>query len=206
VSGRLSDWRAKIAKAAFLSLAATVAAACATGPVYKPRAPGESVGYTDRQLTENRFRVTYSGNSAIKREDVENFLLRRAAEVTLAAGYTHFVFDDRDTQARTYYREAFNSFDPIYGYPYFGPRAWYWSSWPYFPPYGRYGFGYGGYGGFGYGDLRPVTSYSAYAEIVTLNPGQAASNPAAIDARSLLQRIVPPEPPATAGSSTRPSG
>ena len=89
-------------------LAVTLLAACETGPVYKPRAPGETVGYTDLQLSPNRYRVTFSGNSATRREDVENYLLRRAAEVTLAAGYTHFAFDQRDTEARTYYRADFS--------------------------------------------------------------------------------------------------
>jgi hypothetical protein len=199
VSGPFVGWKAQAARAASLALAVLLIASCATGPVYKARAPGETVGYTDRQLTDNRYRVTFSGNSATKREDVENYLLRRAAEVTLGSGFTHFVFDDRDTVARTYYRQTFSSIDPYFGYPYyFGPRFGYWSAgpYPYYPPYSGY-FGYGfGYGG--YGDLRPVTSYSAYAEIVMLNPEQAADNPRAIDAQSLLQRIVPPEPLPTA--------
>jgi hypothetical protein len=191
-------WQGQVARAASLALAALLVGACTTGAVYKPRAPGETVGYTDVQLTANRYRVTYAGNSATRREDVENFLLRRAAELTLAAGYTHFMFDDRDTVARTYYRQAFSSIDPYFGYPYYlAPPFWYWPDgpYPYYPPYPgylRYGYGFG-YGG--YGDLRPVTSYSAYAEIVMLNTEQSADNPRAIDAQSLLQRIVPPEPP-----------
>src|SRR5262245_37470773 len=111
--------RERIARAASLTLAALLIAACTTGPVYKPRAPGETVGYTDTQLTANRYRITFSGNSATQRDDVETYLLRRAAEVTLASGFTHFVFDDRDTVARTYYRQTFS--DPYFGYPY-GPR------------------------------------------------------------------------------------
>jgi hypothetical protein len=200
VFGPLANRRKRVTRAASLTLASLLAAACASGPVYKPRAPGETVGYTDTQLTANRYRVTFSGNSATKREDVENSLLRRAAEVTLSSGFTHFVFDDRDTVARTYYRQSFSSFDPYFGSPYYyGPRFWYWSNgpYPYYPPYPGYlgpGYGYG----YGYGDLRPVTSYSAYAEIVMLDPQQAADNPRAIDAQSLLQKIVPPEPPPAA--------
>lgn len=196
-------WRGIFSKVVAATLAVTVLAACETGPVYKPRAPGERVGYTDLQLTPTRYRVTFAGNSSTRREDVENNLLRRAAEVTLTNGYTHFAFDTRDTTARTYYREGFS--DPFFGDPFFGPRPWYWSSWSYGYPYGPYGFGrpYGyGYGG----DLRPITSFSAYAEIVTLRPEEAASNPRAIDAQSLLQRLPPPDAPATASSSTPPAG
>ena len=201
------SWRGAFAKVAAAALAVTVLAACETGPVYKPRAPGERVGYTDLQLTPTRYRVTFAGNSSTRREDVENNLLRRAAEVTLSAGYTHFAFDSRDTTARTLYREAFS--DPFFADPFYGPRAFYWSSWPYYGyPYGPYGFGRGyGYGyGYGYGDLRPITSFSAYAEIVTLRAEQAASNPRAIDAQSLLQRLPPPDAPTTASSSTPPAG
>jgi hypothetical protein len=178
-------------------LALTLLAACETGPVYKPRGPGERVGYTDLQLSPNRYRVTFSASSATKREDVENFLLRRAAEVTLAAGYTHFVFDQRDTEAKTYYRSDF--IDPYFGDPLYGPRPWYWTSVPYYAyPYGAFGpYGYGAYGGYGgYNYVRPVTSYSAFAEIVMLNTAQTAGNPDALDAQFLLQRLAPPAPEA----------
>ena len=196
-------WRGAFAKVAVATLAVTLLAACETGPVYKPRAPGERVGYTDLQLTPTRYRVTFTGNSSTRREDVENYLLRRAAEVTLGAGYTHFAFDSRDTTARTYYRESFS--DPFFADPFYGPRAFYWSSWPYYGyPYGPYGFGRPF--GYGYGDLRPITSFSAYAEIVTLRANEAAGNPRAIDAQSLLQRLPPPDAPTTASSSTPPAG
>jgi hypothetical protein len=203
---RLSfGFRGGIAKVAAGALAVTLLAACETGPVYKPRGPGESVGYTDLQLTPTRYRVTFSGSSSTRREDVENYLLRRSAELALANGFTHFAFDARDTQARTYYRQDFAA-DPWFGYPYYG-RGWYWSSWPYYgAPYR--GFGWGGpYGPYGYGgDLRPVTSFSAYAEIVMLNDAQSANNPEAIDAQSLLQRLPPPDAPTTASSSAPPAG
>ena len=204
---RLSGGRwGRFAGVASVTLAVALLASCATGPEYKPRAEGESIGYTDLQLSPTRYRVTYSGNSSIRRENVENYLLRRAAELTLAAGYSHFAFDQRDTEARTYYRETFSSFDPVFGYPYFGPRAFYWSSWPYYPPYGGFGpYGYGyGYGyGFG-GDLRPVTSYSAYAEIVMLNTEQTGGNPDAIDAQFILRQLTPP--PTAAAPTAQPSG
>ena len=42
----------------------------------------------------------------------------RAAEVTLAAGYSHFLFDTRDTKAQTRY-DAFPDYrppDPFWGF------------------------------------------------------------------------------------------
>ena len=195
----------RFTKAMAAMLAVTLLAACQTGPVYKPRGPGETVGYTDLQLSPNRYRVTFSASSATRREDVENYLLRRAAEVTLAAGYTHFAFDQRDTEARTYYRSDF--IDPYLAGPFYGARAWYWSSWPYYGyPYGAFGpYGFGPYGyGAGYNYVRPVTSYSAFAEIVMLTTAQTAGNPDALDAQFLLQRLVPPAAPETASAHQPP--
>src|ERR1700744_5547836 len=76
-------------------------AGCAQPAAFAPRGPGQQTGYTDRQLAPNRWRVTFTGNSATPREQVEDDLLLRAAEVSLAAGYGHFLFDNRDTRADT---------------------------------------------------------------------------------------------------------
>ncbi len=162
---------------ALLALGLIVLAACETGPIYKPKAPGEHVGYTDERLAENRYRVTFSGTSSTPREEVEDYLLRRAAEVTQAAGYTHFVFDTRDTEAKTYYR---NDFDAWAGWgPPFGRRfhAWYWSNWPM------------------EGDVIPITRYTAYAEIVMLRAAEAAKDPRAMSAVDVLAHLAPPPPP-----------
>ena len=86
-----------------LILSLLVLAGCATPAPYAPRGPGQATGYTDRQISDNRWRVTFTGNSVTPREIVENDLLLRAAEVTLAAGHSHFLFDTRDTSARTRY-------------------------------------------------------------------------------------------------------
>jgi hypothetical protein len=166
-----------------LALPLLLLAACQTGPVYRPRGPGETVGYTDQELAPNRYRVTFTGTSGTHRDQVEDFLMRRAAEVTVGNGYEYFRFDDRDTEARTYYRTNF--IDPAFG-PGFGPyygrfgfRPYYWSSWA-FPP------------SWGTADVIPVTRYSAYSEIVLLTPDQARNNPDAIPAREVLARLAPP--------------
>ena len=93
-----------------LLVAAVLAASCATGPEYQPRTPGSLVGYTDLQLSPNRYRVAFSGSYVSGRDDVERYLLRRAAEVTLQSGYRHFAFQTRDTQPMTDYYGG--------GYPY----------------------------------------------------------------------------------------
>lgn len=170
-------------------LALLTLAACQTGPAYKPRGPNDTVGYTDQQLTANRFRVTFSGSSSIKRTAVEDYLMRRAAEVTIGAGFEYFVFDSRDTESKTYYRTTFDDLDPYFGRPYpfiyngrFA-RPYYWSSIGYPPSLST-------------AQTTPVTRYEAYSEIVLLTPQQAMGNPEAIPAREVLSHLVPPPDPA----------
>jgi hypothetical protein len=118
---------------------------------------------------------------------VEDYLLRRAAEVTARAGFDHFTFDERSMEATTYYRANFDTWGPRFA-PHFGPRPWYgpgrhpwyWSSWPYPEMWG--------------GDIIPMTRYAAYAEIVMMTPEQTAGNPKAISARDVLDRLVPEVP------------
>jgi hypothetical protein len=104
-----------------LLLAALIASACATGPEYQPRTPGSLSGYTDLQLSPNRYRVAFTGSYVSTRDDVEMYLLRRAAEVTLQSGFRHFVFQKRDTQPMTEYYGS--SYPYSLYYPYYGD-AW----------------------------------------------------------------------------------
>ena len=142
-----------------------------TAPEYRARIPGGLVGYSDLQLTPNRYRVSFSGSTASTRDDVERYLLRRAAEVTLQTGHTHFVLADRDTERDTsYYGDNYLNGPHYYYYPY---RSWY-GNYPYWADNGW-----------------SSTTYSAYADVVMMDPEEAARNPQAIDALSLLQRLQP---------------
>jgi hypothetical protein len=167
-------------KHAVLVVALTGLAACQTAAPYAPRATGQSTGYTDRELAPGRYRVTFTGNSATPREQVEDDLLLRAAEVTLAAGFSHFVFDSRDTQAQTRY-SAFPQPRPHLGFG-FGPGYWSfrprWGYDPFGPPV----------------DIMTSTRYEAYAEIVLLKGADVAKEPRAVDARAVIQHLTPPAP------------
>jgi hypothetical protein len=160
--------------ALFLGLGLALAA-CVGPAAYGPRRPGETTGYTDRELAPGRYRVTFAGNSVTARETVQDFLLLRAAEVTLAAGGTHFVFDDRDTRARTTYHA-----DPAYYGAGFGG-----------------GFGWGFRPRWGYSPFGPplmisqTTRYEASAEVVVLKPGQESSEPRAVDAQAIISHLSP---------------
>jgi hypothetical protein len=113
---------AKHYRSAALLFAAFAATACATGAEYQPRTPGTAVGYTDLQLSANRYRVTYSGSWYSTRDDVETYLLRRAAEVTLQNGYSHFVVQMQQTERMIDNLGTPYPYGPVY-YPAWGD-AW----------------------------------------------------------------------------------
>ena len=177
------SWRL-IARALPLTLAAGLLAGCMAPSPYAPRLEGQRTGYTDRALTQTRYRVTFTGNTVTPRETVESFLLLRAAEVTRAAGYTNFVFDTRNTRTNT----------SVQTIPY-GPPLDPWNG------YGRRGLGgFGGWGGWGFAyepavDVVVRTNFEAYAEIVLLTPEQAAKEPRSLNAGEVITRIGPDAAP-----------
>ena len=153
-------------------------AACTTTPVYQQRTASGLTGYSDQQIAANRYQVTYRGSSLTSRETVEEFLLRRAAEVTLQAGYSHFMFDTRSTEARTRY----SSFSPRWGFGVgFGYPSYYWGA---CSPLG--------YDPFHRDYIDSDTRYQAYAEIVLLRAPQAVDEPKALEAQDVLARLNAP--------------
>lgn len=77
---------------------------CATSVTpYRPATPNKllSDGFVEQQIEPDRMRVTFRGNSATPRENVESAMLYRAAELTLAGGYDWFTVADRATDRKT---------------------------------------------------------------------------------------------------------
>lgn len=146
---------------------------CVTPTPYRAAGPDNRTGYSDQRLAENRIRVTFRGNSATRREQVEDFLLLRSAESTREAGFAWFAFDTRDTEAKTRYYSQFS------GWPGWGRGfGWYRHSWAFDP----------------WGDVEttiPSTSYEAYAEIVLLTPEQAHADVHALRAADVIARLSP---------------
>lgn len=151
-----------------------VLAGCVAPTPYQAARPDNLLGYSDQRLADNRFRVTFRGNSATVREQVENYLLLRAAEVTRDAGYLWFAFDTRDTEAKTTYHSDFGGWSGWWG-PDFG---WYWHSWA----FDRFG---------GVDSAIPITRYEAYAEIILLTPQQAQGDLHALRAEDVIARLGP---------------
>jgi hypothetical protein len=71
-------------------------AACAAAPTPYQAAQG-GFGYSDQQIEENRYRISFAGNSATSRQTVEDYLLYRAAELTVQTGHDWFQVADRNT-------------------------------------------------------------------------------------------------------------
>ena len=62
-----------------------------------PAAAGYDRGYSEQKIENERYRISFKGNSMTGRETVENYLLFRAAELTLQTGYDTFTIVNRDT-------------------------------------------------------------------------------------------------------------
>lgn len=182
---------------AALASSTLLVGACATETPYRP-AKGYGfgrTGFSERQVTPDRFLVTFAGNSVTERDTVERYLLFRAAEITLQRGYDYFVTVERDTdrQTRTYTTPGFGGYGG-FG-PYWGPA---WSFYGRGFGYRRFGGFYGGYGGFGgfggFGndfDIRQVDRFEATAEIVMRRGPVPQGELRAFNARQVIDTVGP---------------
>ncbi|HEY2708952.1 MAG TPA: hypothetical protein VGI95_12950 [Caulobacteraceae bacterium] len=175
--------RTAIAIVALLALGA-----CTTATPYQPLTTGTPVsgGFTDQQLDGTHFRVTFSGNDATPREQVETYLLYRAAELTANQGFDWFEMADRHTKDTG---ETFvDPYGPAWGYGYWRP------SWRYGRGRGGWAFGGGwGYGGYWGGPLddyavSTIDKYSASAEVVM---GHGPKPAAAFEAHEVMANLAP---------------
>jgi len=154
-------------------LAFVTLSGCIAPTPYKAADASNHAGYSQERLADNRFRVTFRGNSATLRDKVEDYLLLRSAEVTRDAGYAWFAFDTRNTEAKTEYQTDFA------GWPGWGPGfGWYRHSWA-FDPFGHVA------------TTVSSTKYEAYAEIILLTPEQAKADPHALRAEDVIARLGP---------------
>jgi len=164
-------------------LTALALVACATATPYQPLGTrGTSGGFTEQRLENNRYRVSFIGNSYTSRARVENFLLYRAAELTLANGHDGFTIVHRETDPNIETRVS-----PGFG----GPYGWWRPSWRY---YGRFGWRHWDpwFGGPFWADtidVRTITRYEAIAEIIMFRG--RPNDPRSFDARQVIANLGP---------------
>jgi hypothetical protein len=143
-----------------------VLAGCGGGPTPYQPASGR-YGYSEQQIEDNRYRVTFAGNDLTPADTVQNYLLYRAAEITLDRGYDYFTMVDRNLDRSTTYWGT-------------GPSTYLGTG---------FGRGSGGFVGFGTSTARPIDSYTAYADVVMFRGEKPADDVNAYDAREVLRRL-----------------
>jgi hypothetical protein len=174
-------------------VAALFTTACTTTSTpYQPLSAGSRVsgGYSDLRIDETHYRVSFAGNRLTSREQVESYLLFRAAELTLLKGYDYFIIEDREVEHQIE-REVRR--DPLYD-PWFSSRYGYWR--PYWRYYRR---GVGWYHWYPYyGDpfwadrysVRTIERFEASADIVLGKGTRPNGNVRSFDAREISDRLA----------------
>ncbi len=163
-------------------------ASCAVSTPYQPETAGQPVhgGYSEQRLSENRFKVTFDGNTLTSRERVEGYMLYRAAELAVQNGFDWFRVVDRMTERdrRTYEEPHYR---PWYGYGYWRPSWRYYRSrygWHDWYPYGGHPFWADEI------DIRTVEEFEAHAEIIMYR-GALSADGNTFDARKVMAELGP---------------
>jgi hypothetical protein len=157
---------ARSAASALVVVLGLLLAACTSSPT-PYQAAQNGFGYSEQRIEENRYRVSFAGNSATSRQTVEDYLLYRAAELTVQNGHDWFEVVDRNT-VQDY---ASSSGSPSFG------------------------VGVGGGSNFGVGLSMPMFGgggsgrYTADMDIVLRDGPKPQENPDAYDAFSVISRL-----------------
>jgi hypothetical protein len=148
-------------------------AACETAPTPYQAASASTPGYSEMRIENDRYRISFRGNSSTPRDVVETYMLYRAAELTLQNGFDHFTVAHRETDKDVRVR----SYGGYYG-------AWW--GYPYYPYYWRGGWDpyWGGWGP----SYSTSTSYEGNIEIL-MGRGAAGDDPNTFDAREVTQNL-----------------
>jgi hypothetical protein len=170
MASRGVDVRFDLRRGALLAALLLGLAACASPTPYQPADGG--FGYADQQIETNRYRVAFAGNAVTPRTTVENYLLFRAAEVTLATGHDYFRVVDQNVERSTRY---YGMVDPIFPYS-FHRRDRFHNFYP-----------------LGYSTVTadPIDQYTAYADILVFEGEKPADDVNAYDARDVVRRLEP---------------
>lgn len=151
--------------------AAAVLAGCTTTTAYGPAMRPGAIGFAERPIESDRWRVSFRAGSDAPPELAQDFALRRAAELTLERGYDWFRVVDRTLEATPPTSPRFSVGLGGGGYSY-GRRS-------------ASGVGVGVGTGFG-GGAAPAASLE-----VLFGRGPAPLDPDVYDARGVIGAAVP---------------
>jgi hypothetical protein len=183
--------RTKLKIAAPLA-ALAILAGCTTATPYQPLGSTRTQGgYVDQQLDATHYRVSFFGNSLTSRQQVENYLLYRAAELTLARGFNCFTVVNHGTDRQTTIQTR--PYGGFGGYGGFGYGGYYpgWSPyWSMHGPYGWYNYDPFFGGPFSRYDIDTIDRYQAMADIA-LSKGQCQTTPGTFNAAEVVQNLRP---------------
>jgi hypothetical protein len=156
------------ARLLFLLLPVALAACAASPTPYQ--AESDRYGYSEQQLEDDRYRVSFAGNSATPRGVVQNYMLFRAAEVTLESGHDYFTVVDQQVEG-----SSTGTASPRVGV----------------------GVGSGGSANIGVGISTflggggNAARYTAFADILVRDGEKPDGDPDSYDARDLIERLRP---------------
>jgi hypothetical protein len=153
-------------------------AACQTAPTpYQPLGtPGATLagGFTDQRLDDTHFRVTFKGNYLTSRDQVETYLLYRAADLAQSQGFDWFEMVSRQTSD---HGVVTTSWAPYWRYH----GAFGWGAWD---PYAGGPF-------WDDGDVQQLDQYEAVAEIAVGHGPKPADDVRAFDAHQVMANLGP---------------
>ena len=169
------------------TVATLVLSGCATAsapaPTYRPQVSNEGAGYADEQISAIRYRVSFVGDTETTRAEVQDYLMRRAAEVTVRAGYNFFEFDNRSIETDTNLYRTTDTWDVMNGLAFGLGRRY---------PGRSEHFAKGSVPAFwSEKEAVPIIHYTARSEIVLLKPDQVGTHPGALAAREILKSLAP---------------
>jgi hypothetical protein len=145
-------------------------AGCATPTPFQPADSSGTDGYTAIQVEQNRFRLSFNGNSLTSRQDVDSNLLYLAAEVTLKNGADWFLLTKNAADKSTSYNTVESG--PAFMGGWGGP----WGGWS---------------GGMTTGYAVADDSWTESADILLQHGTKPPADPNAYDARDVAAHLTP---------------
>ena len=161
--------RLSLASLAFAALLS----ACASSTAYGPAAE-TGYGFNETRIEQNRYQVSFSGNSLTDLQTVERYLLYRAAELTVQNDYDYFIMVNRQTDEDSSYRST-GFAQPNFALQYYSP-SWGWRH-SYSPFYNDV-------------DMREVSRFEALAEVL-MGSGTKPADVNAYGAEDVLANMAP---------------